>query len=425
MRVNQLETDLRARKAKVKDLAERTYRACQEHVVKAATATEPAITGRLMTDEERAAIKALQDECLDIEGRINRARGDDDMMAAINAMTGSLEITHRPRRSSGGQQFVHDAQVKAFFAAQGHRRAQWTSPQVVIEHWADFHAATLTEDAASGGSMVQPQYLPSVLPLPMRRPVVGDLPAPGSTTSNLISYTKETTFTNAADVVKEALAKPESTLIFAPATAPVRKIAHWIPVSEELLEDAPATASIIDGRLRWGIEIKEEDELLNGSGVDPHLLGYNTLPGLAPPVVQGTEPVADAILQQMTNIAVNALVMPDGFVLNPADWFGIQIMKNSMGNYLGSGPWAAPQAPMLWGVSGVVTPAQVALTALVGGFRSSSQIFRRSGITVEASNSHADFFVKNLVAIRAEERLALAVYREAAFGKVTLAAGSP
>jgi HK97 family phage major capsid protein len=186
-----------------------------------------------------------------------------------------------------------------------------------------------------------------------------------------------------------------------------------------MLEDAPATASVIDARLRWGVEIKEEDELLNGGGADPHILGYNMLPGLAPAVPMGTDTIADAILRQMTAIATTQLIMPDGFVINPSDWLNVQIAKNQQGNYLGSGPWAAAQQPMLWGISGVVTPAQAAAIALVGAFRSSSQVFRRSGISVEASNSHADFFIKNLVAIRAEERLALAVYREGAFGQVT------
>ena len=58
-------------------------------------------------------------------------------------------------------------------------------------------------------------------------------------------------------------------------------------------------------------------------------------------------------------------------------------------------------------------------TALVGAFKTAAQLFRKGGLRVEASNSHSDFFTKNLVAIRAEERLALAVYRSAAFGTVT------
>jgi HK97 family phage major capsid protein len=109
----------------------------------------------------------------------------------------------------------------------------------------------------------------------------------------------------------------------------------------------------------------------------------------------------------------------DGIVINPINWQAIQLLKNAAGNYMGSGPWAAAQTPILWGVAAAVTPSIVANTALVGAFRTCAQIFRKGGDRIESSNSHASFFVNNLVAIRAERRLALAAYREAAFGKVT------
>jgi HK97 family phage major capsid protein len=73
----------------------------------------------------------------------------------------------------------------------------------------------------------------------------------------------------------------------------------------------------------------------------------------------------------------------------------------------------------MWGKPVVPTTAMPASTALVGAFRQASQVFRKGGLTVEASNSHADFFQRNETAIRAEERLLLAVYRPGAFGTVT------
>jgi HK97 family phage major capsid protein len=67
-----------------------------------------------------------------------------------------------------------------------------------------------------------------------------------------------------------------------------------------------------------------------------------------------------------------------------------------------------------------VTNVLGAGTAIVGNFKQAASIFRRGGITVEATNSHSDLFVKDISVIRAEERLALAVYRPQAFCVCTL-----
>jgi HK97 family phage major capsid protein len=127
----------------------------------------------------------------------------------------------------------------------------------------------------------------------------------------------------------------------------------------------------------------------------------------------------DAIARQIAAIATTSFIYPDGIVMNPTNWFTVQTSKDANGQYFGAGPFAPMQAATMWGLPVAPTPSIVANTALVGAFGSMSQVFRKGGIRVEASNSHQDFFIKNLVAIRAEERLALAVYRPASFGKVT------
>jgi HK97 family phage major capsid protein len=414
----QLETDVKAKQAAAKDLLEKTMRACADHVVTAATADAPAVTGRLMTADEKAAIQAILDEGKALKAKIDGLQGDANFQAEIARLTaGMTAAAHEGNRAreirSLGQQFVGDPAYRAWVKAGQHKRQGSLSPGVEIM------GATLTTDAASGGDLVVPDTRPGVIQLLFKRLVVADLIAPGTTESNLIQFMKETTFTNAADAVAEAGLKPESTLIFDAATSAVRKIAHWIPVTEEMLEDFSQTASIIDARLKLGLDLKEEDELLNGSGVAPHLLGLMTLPGLTAAQARGADSNMDAIFKQMTTIATTVFVMPTGIVINPANWQAIQLLKNAAGNYMGSGPWAAAQTPVLWGVPAAVTPSIVANTALVGDFRGSAQIFRKGGDRVESSNSHASFFVNNLVAIRAERRLALAAYREAAFGKVT------
>jgi HK97 family phage major capsid protein len=210
-------------------------------------------------------------------------------------------------------------------------------------------------------------------------------------------------------------------MTFEAVVEPVRKIAHWLPVTEEMLEDDAQISSYIDARLSLGVQIEEEDQLLNGTIVPPDIIGLMNRTGLAADVVTGVAPdnAIDAIFRQMMAIFTTSFLQPDGIVLNPADWAQIVMTKNSQGNYLALSPFGPVQTPVLWGLPVVVTPSMIVNTALVGAYKTASQVFRRGGIRVEASNSHQDYFIKNLVAIRAEERLALAVYRPGAFGKVT------
>ena len=141
-------------------------------------------------------------------------------------------------------------------------------------------------DPASGGALVAPDYQPRIISGSIQAIVVADLFAPGTTGSNVVPTMVEKSFTNAAAPVLEGGVKPESTLIFEAQPEPVRKIAHWIPVSEELLEDAVAVGSYIDGRIRYGVLRKEDQQLLTGTGVAPELLGVVIRPGLAPDVAR-------------------------------------------------------------------------------------------------------------------------------------------
>ena len=390
---------------------------------------------RATTPEERAEVDALVAEATALRDKLATATGDDAQHKAITRLTDGLglnkvdgAIPAAAMRLTLGQQFTRAAEYD-FFRKGGHRvQSSWRSPSVELypRAWGgmlDMRGATLTEDPASGGSLILPQHIPGILPLPQRKLVVADLFAPGTTNSNAVAFMREKTFVNAAAPVLEGGVKPESALTFEAVTDPVRKIAHWLPVTEEMLEDEPAIASYIDARLTLGVQLVEDDQLLNGTGVAPQLLGITKVPGLGatvgPPVAPAT--IADVIFQQMMTLAASSYLMPDGIVMNPADWAGVALSKTSTGEYMGGGPFSSAVSPSLWGLPVAITPAQAVGFAVVGAFKTGAQIFRRGGIRVEASNSHVDFFIKNLVAIRAEERLVLATYRPSAFGLVDLA----
>jgi HK97 family phage major capsid protein len=97
--------------------------------------------------------------------------------------------------------------------------------------------------------------------------------------SNLVEYAKETVFTNAAAIqANEGDAKAESALTFTLSLLASSNLGALDSGISQLLEDAPAIQGYINNRLMYGLKLKEEDELLNGSGVGTELSGLITNP---------------------------------------------------------------------------------------------------------------------------------------------------
>lgn len=425
--IDQLDRDLLKKTGEAAALLEKTARECQAHEHKDAEGKVVG-HGRAMTAEEKKPIQALIDEGNAMKAQIATAKGDANLAAAIAKLSeGVTRPTDRTDRQemthvigSLGRQF-NDSDAGKFFAQKRHHGTRnWNSPVVELHRAGALRAATLTEGGASGGALVVTDMRPGILPILFKRLTVRDLLAPGTTDSNNISYMQETLFTNAAAAVAEGAAKPESELTFALVNELVQVIATWLPVTEQMLEDVSQIRSYIDARLKLGVELTEEDQLLNGNGTAPNISGILDRAGLTPTELRaGAVTNEDAIFIEMMKVFNASFVMPDGHVLNPVNWETIQLRKDSTGRYIGAGPFAGPQGPTLWGLPVAVTPSIAAGTGLTGSFKSSAQIFDLGNLRVDVSNSHSDFFIKNLVAIRAEERLALAVYRPAAFGTET------
>lgn len=423
--IAQLETDLKAKTDAAKTLLDTQMRACEEQKDAAGKVTQPA---RLRTDQEKAAVEEILVEARATKARIDASKSDRNMLDELDRLTAGMaaaaptrapKVPGRGVRMSLGQAFIDSDTFAWIKKTNGSRNSSgWTSPSAELPGLEMFNA-TLTTDGASGGDLIVPDTRPGIVEYLFRQLVVADLLAPGTTESNSISFMRELAPTNAAAAVVEGAAKPESTLVFEAASAPVRKIATWLPVTDEMLEDVPAVRSFIDNRLRMFVQLAEDDQLLNGDGVAPNILGLRNQVGLQADVARGADNNADAIHKQIEAIAVNGLIQVDGIAMHPTNWGTIQRSKDANGQYYGSGPFAAAQAPRLWGFPVAVTLAMTAGVALPGAYRTGAQFFRKGGLRVDASNSHSDFFVKNLTAIRAEERGALAVYRPGGFGEVT------
>ncbi|CAH0355320.1 phage major capsid protein [Sphingobium sp. CECT 9361] len=304
-----------------------------------------------------------------------------------------------------GERFVADEKFKAF-AGETRPRGR------ILVDVKDISSLT-TDAAGSVGALIRPDRAAPVM-LPQRRMTVRALIAPGNTSSNSIEYEREKLFTNNAAPVAEGTAKPQSELQFEDAVATVRTIAHWMRASVQVLADIPTLRSMIDQRLRYGLAYNEELQLLNGSGT-----GQN-LPGL---VTNATAYAAAGGLTASSQIDIVRLMIlqvalaeypANGIVMNPIDMAAIEMAKDGQGRYLIGNPQGTIDK-RLWGLPVVETQAMTVDKALVGAFNLGAQIFDRQDATVEVSTEDQDNFIKNKVTIRAEERLALAIYRPQAF----------
>jgi len=369
-----------------------------------------------------ADIKRWTDEVADLEHVETKRK-------ALGAALGASDERVADENTVGkslGEQFTAAQGFKN--VAQGGRYAtgaiELTQPGVGAK-------ATFTEAGGAAGLIV-PTYSTQVTEILFRRLVIADLFPGGSISGNTYIYPKESTVTNAAAAVAEGGLKPASDLNIVQVTEKLSKIATTLKVSDETLEDIPATQAYINGRLTLFVQLSEEDQLLNGSGTAPNMTGLMNRSGMQTTVAAGGASPApsnvDGIYNQITAIRSLAFVEPDGLVIHPTDWQKLRLAKDGNGQYFAGGPFtgaygnggAVNPSDSLWGLRAVVTPAIAAGTCLVGSFAMGAQVFRKGGITVEATNSNEDDFLHNLVAIRAEERLLLAVYRPGAFGKITL-----
>lgn len=331
---------------------------------------------------------------------------EQKMVRALDASIKSNEVPKTP-----GQIFTED---KGFLDwLQTRRSGKFSVGMKAI-------LTSLTTNAdGSAGDLIVPQRLAIVPPL-LQELTVRDLISPGQTNANAIQYPVETGYTNAAASVSETsgAAKPESTLKFDLTTKSVTTIAHWLKAHRNILDDVPFLRSYIDARMIYGLKYVEDAQLLMGSGSGSDLSGIYTQATVLNPTliaVTGSMTAIDIIRIAMLQ-AQRALLPATGIVLNPIDWARMEILKDTTGRYILSNPQGTTDR-RLWGLPVVATWAMTEDKYLTGAFKAGAQVFDRQEARVEIATENSDDFVKNLVTILCEERLALAVYRPEAFVK--------
>jgi HK97 family phage major capsid protein len=289
--------------------------------------------------------------------------------------------------------------------------------------------------SGQGGALISNDRMPGFVDILQRQLTLLDLIPTSQTTSNTIEYVKENAYTNNAVEVAEATAttgttgtKPESVLNFSLATSPVSTIAHWIPVTNAMLADAPQIRGVIDNRLIYGLNQRLETEILGGNGTPPNLTGITATAGVqavglaAGATYGGQATVVDAAYAAMVQVQVTGLANPNAFVFNPIDWAAVRLSReNAATGTLGAyvyGPPSVAGPMVLWGRPVVEAIGMTQNTALCADFQMATMLFDREQAAIRVGTIN-DQFVRNMQTVLAELRAAFVVFRPTAICQIT------
>lgn len=332
-------------------------------------------------------------------------------------------------RKSLGDTFIESDAYKALVESGALKsdRASFKSEPVTVGRKA-------TTDILAGegraAGLVTPQYVGNAGDLTQRPFTVRDLFGSGTATSDTISYARMNAFESGAAAVAEATsgadgAKPQSSIGWERIESPVETVATWIAATRRTLADAGQVRALIDNQLRIMLELEVEDQLLNGDGTSPNLDGLTNVTGIQTLDVANANGAGLAISNPDGIRRAKRLVRTDGarvpadaLVINPEDAEAYDVMKDDVGRYLFADPTSAGE-PTPWGLRRVESEAVAAGTALVGAFNVGATVFQREPVTILTADQHADFFIRNLIVVLAEERLGFAVYYPASFVELT------
>lgn len=357
------------------------------------------------TKAKAEAIRALNEECADLA---KQAEGLRDVLKARESQRGrEASEQHgdgaRHETTKGAGDFGDMFTKSAAFTRKG------------AEATVEISLKALFDSAGAGG--VESTRTGKVVENAVTPLDVLDLIPQTTTSQAAVTYMEETTFTNNAAEVAEGGLYPESALGLTEQTSSVRKVATWLPVTDELFEDVPRAREYVNNRLPFMVRQRLNGQILTGNGTAPNLRGLLNVAGIQTQAA-GTDPVPDAVYKAMTKVRTVGQAIPNAAVFNPNDWQAVRLLRTADGIYIwGSPSEAGPER--IWGLRVVQAQSLTENTGVVGDFANFSELAVRRGIDVQVSNSHADFFVNGKQAVRADVRAALIFYRPTAFCTVT------
>jgi HK97 family phage major capsid protein len=402
--------------------------------------------GRDFTAEERSAVTGALEDAKAAKARFDSAVADEKMMGDLRdlgkdlGLTGgdvgsapaNLTVADGSKAGSIGEQFVASPEYKAFVASFPGGRI----PDQASLKMAPMQVKALVTGASdtSAGAFVRNDWLGLQNGLgEFQRPLnVTDLITVTTTDSDTVEYAVITGFTNNAAPVAESTTtadpgvmsaangvKPESALALDRRTTPVRTIAHWMPATKRALSDAGQIRGLIDQFLRYGLREELEDQIILGDGLGENFTGISATVGVQ--TQAWDTDIITTLRRARTKVRTVGRRTPTAYLLNPVDVETIALLKDLNGTYVFGGPAGAGNTGTVWGLPVVENEAVPVGTGYVGDFRR-AVLWNREQTTISVSDSHANFFIRNIVAILAEMRAAFGVLQPNAFVEMDLTA---
>ena len=380
--------------------------------------------GEEVTDAQLAELKEAihEAEALDIElAKVKEANSVFEKLRNID--TGETPL--QPEAKSLGEHFVKSAGDS--LKQQGSRRLEISAP----EFKAAGDPAKTTPLVDGFGTM----YQRSIVNQRREKLVAADLMGSANVDLPTIKYLVEKAnriAEGAPASVAEGAQKPY--VRFADldiVTESLSKIAALTKLSDEMIADFGFVADWINNQLIYELSVVEEKQLISGDGTGSNVRGILNRSGIQTVTSAKKANWFDDLYSAISKVAQATPLTADGIIMNTADYEVLRLTKDGNGQYIAGGPFQGQYGvggilvdPPVWGYRTVVTNNIPKGTALVGAFRQGSTILRKGGLRVDSSNTNADDFEKNLVTLRAEERIGLMVPLPSAFVKVTLKAGA-
>lgn len=427
----------------------------KHHLTEArAIAAKAEAEDRDFRDDERTALNEHMAKAKAGKDELAKAQGDAGIRAALADLGDDIALNEKKsgerrtpsglivpdEKTSLGEHFVKSAEYAALMGTTAN--GQFGAKQRVQSLPVGYKSlVTGLSDTSAGAFVTNDMRGLQVALDSFQRPLrLRDVVTNGTTTSDTVEYVRMTSTTNNAAPVAEATSsaaptapggagalvnnagggyKPESALAAAKVTTPVRTIAHWIPVTKRALSDAAQIRTLIDAFLRYGLEEELEDQMISGDGTGENFEGLGNVSG-----VQAQAWDTNALTtarKAKTKVRTVGRSIANAYLLNPADLETIDLLQDNEGRFYFGGPSGVGSASVLWGLPVIETEAVPAGTGYVGDFRK-AVLWDREQASIQMTDSHADFFVRNLVAILAEMRAAFGVLQPNAFVEIDLTA---